>query len=263
MSDDNGGPPAANVPKETSAPGLYGKLSDRGDFVSRRLPRAFVAPWDAWLQDSLACSRARLGEAWLPAYLNAPVWRFVLSGGVCGENVMAGVMMPSVDKVGRHFPLTLAAMAPAAANPSAIFAGGCEWFGGLEDSALSTLDDSFAFETFDKALAACGPPPHTEDLALALGPPNPLEGGLWRFAVDPACGLGPGDPLVAHQILRASLRRYCLFWSAGSRLVAPSFLACAGLPTGDSAVALFDGEWGKWGWSGTKPGAMPWPEDEI
>ena len=175
---------------------------------------------------------------------------------------MAGVMMPSVDKVGRHFPLTLATTAPVAANPSAIFAGGGKWFGGLEDLALSTLDDSFSFATFDEALAAYGPPPHAEDLAMGIGPPKPLEGERWRFAVDPACGLGPGDPLVTHQVLRASLKRYSIWWSAGSRLVAPSFLASTGLPLGDSVVALFDGEWGKWNWSGTKPGAMLWREDE-
>jgi len=262
MSEDSCATPAANLPEETSAPGLYGKLSDRGDFVSRRLPRAFVDSWDTWLQDSLARSRKRLGEAWLPTYLNAPIWRFVLSAGVCGENVMVGAMMPSVDKVGRHFPLTLAFTAPVTANPSAIFAGGSKWFDGLEGLALSTLDDSFVFEPFNAALAAYGPPPHAEDLAMGLGPPKPLAGERWRFAVDPTCGLGPGDPLVMHQILRASLERYSLWWSAGSQLVAPSFLASAGLPVGDSVVALFDGEWGKWNWSGTKPGAMPWPEDE-
>ncbi len=263
MSEDTGDTPAASVPEEAPGPGLYGKLSDRGDFISRRLPRTFVDPWDSWLQDSLARSRERLGEAWLPAYLNAPVWRFVLSAGICGESIMAGAMMPSLDKVGRHFPLTLAAAIPAAANPSAIFAGGSKWFGGLEDLALSTLDDGFAFDSFDEDLAGFGAPPHAEDLAMALGPPKPLEGKRWRFAVDPACGQGPGDPLVAHQILRASLQGYSLWWSAGSRLVAPSFLACAGLPTGDSFVALLDGEWDKWSWSGTKPGAMPWSEDDV
>ena len=30
----------------SAAPGFYGKLPARGDFVRRRLPSAFVAPWD-------------------------------------------------------------------------------------------------------------------------------------------------------------------------------------------------------------------------
>ena len=67
MSEDNGGTLAAKESEEASAPGLYGKLSDRGDFVSRRLPRAFLDPWDTWLQDSLARGRERMGEAWRPA----------------------------------------------------------------------------------------------------------------------------------------------------------------------------------------------------
>ena len=39
----------------------------------------------------------------------APIWRFALAPGVAGPLPMLGVMMPSVDRVGRQFPLTLAA----------------------------------------------------------------------------------------------------------------------------------------------------------
>ena len=62
MSEDHDGAPAAKLSEEVPAPGLYGKLSDRGDFVSRRLPRAFVDPWDTWLQDSLARGREPMGR---------------------------------------------------------------------------------------------------------------------------------------------------------------------------------------------------------
>ena len=88
--------------------GFYGKLPARGDFVSRRLPRSFVEPWDAWLQQGFASSRDHLGDGWLEAYLTSPIWRFVLAPGVCGPAGVAGVVMPSVDSVGRYFPLTIA-----------------------------------------------------------------------------------------------------------------------------------------------------------
>ncbi len=272
MSDPTGEPKAAAAPvgadndqaaDTASGPGLYGKVSTKGDFVTRRLARGFVEPWDAWLQAAIAHSRESLGEAWLPTYLNAPIWRFVLSAGVCGEQVMAGILMPSIDKVGRHFPLTLTAAADPDANPAQVFTGNLAWFGELEALALSTLEDGFDFAAFDSALAALGAPADAEGVAMALGPPRPLEGGRWRFAIDPACELGPGDPLVVHQILRATMPRYCLWWSAGSQQVAPSFLVCDALPDGDGFLALLDGEWGRGAWSGARPGAMPWADDDT
>ena len=110
------------------SPGLYGKLCAKGDFVSRRLPSSFVGPWDAWLQVALAESRQRLGEDWLPAYMTAPIWRFVLSSGLCGEDVVTGVLMPSVDRVGRHFQLALVALLGPRANPWEVFLSVAEWF---------------------------------------------------------------------------------------------------------------------------------------
>ena len=42
-------------------PGFYGKIPLLGDFVSRRLPRHFIEPWDSWLQSAFAASREQLG----------------------------------------------------------------------------------------------------------------------------------------------------------------------------------------------------------
>jgi len=45
--------------------GFYGKLPSLGDFVGRRVPEHVVQRWDHWLQESVAASRASLGERWL------------------------------------------------------------------------------------------------------------------------------------------------------------------------------------------------------
>ena len=93
--------------------GFYGKLPSRGDFVGRGLPRSFLAPWEAWVAEAMAASRLLLGEAWLAAWMEAPVWRFALPGGACGPDASLGLVLPSVDRVGRTFPLLLAALFPA------------------------------------------------------------------------------------------------------------------------------------------------------
>ena len=53
------------------------------------------------------------------SYFSAPIWRFSLSPGLCGARGMAGIMMPSLDRVGRRFPSCIAAasdLPPMAAN---------------------------------------------------------------------------------------------------------------------------------------------------
>ncbi len=89
--------------------GFYGKLPSHGDFLRRRVSDAFVGVWDGWLQECLTASRASLGDRWLDIYLTSPVWRFACAAGVCGRSPVIGVMAPSVDRVGRYFPLTLVA----------------------------------------------------------------------------------------------------------------------------------------------------------
>ena len=109
------------------ATGFYGKLPCLGDFVTRRLPRELIAPWDQWLQESLTSSRTQLGNDWLDRYLTSPLWRFVLSPGVAGQVGWTGVLMPSVDRVGRYFPLTLSCPLPAGTNPATVLEVS-DWF---------------------------------------------------------------------------------------------------------------------------------------
>lgn len=99
----------------SGALGFYGKVATHGDFVSRRLPRSFLDPWDHWLQDCLRYSQEQLGADWLDVYLTSPVWRFALAPGVCGDGAWTGVLIPGVDRVGRYFPLTVAAPLPRGA----------------------------------------------------------------------------------------------------------------------------------------------------
>ncbi len=113
------------------AVGFYGKLPARGDFVRAGLPRDFTDRWDDWLQSVLAGSQSLMGKAWLPAFLEAPVWRFTLPPGMCGERAALGLMLPSVDKAGRYFPLTFAALritgvAAALSEPANAWLDRCE-----------------------------------------------------------------------------------------------------------------------------------------
>jgi len=79
-----------------------------GDFAHRRLPASFYENWDGWLQEGLAGLRTRHPGDWIGRYLGSPLWCFALGADVAGAKAWVGVLMPSVDSVGRYFPFTLA-----------------------------------------------------------------------------------------------------------------------------------------------------------
>ncbi|QDQ27503.1 type VI secretion system-associated protein TagF [Chitinimonas arctica] len=133
--------------------GWYGKLPSLSDFASRRLDSGFIDAWDGWLRTSLMASREKLGQAWLDRYLTARVWRFLLAPGVCGQPAYAGVMMPSVDAVGRYYPLTLCAAISAPWAARFARAESQCWFDQIETIALAALSRNLSPEQLDEALA--------------------------------------------------------------------------------------------------------------
>jgi type VI secretion system protein ImpM len=139
-------------PTVTPVPGWYGKLPSLGDFASRRLPAAFVHEWDDWLQHVLAAARDDWGPGWLERYLVAPVVRFWVGPGVIAGGPWSGLVMPSVDRVGRHFPLTVAQ--PAGTLAQALSAR--RWFAALDAAARKALDVAFTVEDLERELAALG-----------------------------------------------------------------------------------------------------------
>ena len=134
--------------------GFYGKLPCNGDFLHRRLPREFVEVWDGWVCASLMQSRLRLQERWREAYLRSPVWRFVLAQGLCGNGLYAGIMLPSVDRVGRCFPLAIVAHWDVEGSELQMACNQQRWFESATALALGALDTTgLSLEDFDQAVA--------------------------------------------------------------------------------------------------------------
>jgi type VI secretion system protein ImpM len=233
-----------------AAPGYHGKLLAKGDFVTRRLPRGFLDPWDSWLQDVVGGSRARMGEAWLDAYLTSPIWRFALSASLCGEGAAAGVLMPSVDRVGRYFPLTIVAMLAEGADLLAIPVTAAGWFGKAEELVRSSLADVFDFDGFDAQVAALGAP-----IAGEAGPTAAAveAGPALRLTIPSADAVDQAYRQLAERFLNASYPRLSLWWTSGSEGAAGTFIACSGLPPAEGFAAFLDGRWSAWGWDGVAP----------
>jgi type VI secretion system protein ImpM len=142
------------VPRQgLDVPAWFGKLPGMGDFAQRRMVPGFLEVWDRWLQHGLQQMRAQRDD-WLAYYLEAPLWCFALGRGVVGIKPWIGVLMPSVDSVGRYFPLTLAIElehdAQAAADDP--MAGMRHWWARSAQAALSALDADLDATGFDAAL---------------------------------------------------------------------------------------------------------------
>jgi len=134
--------------------GWYGKIPSLGDFASRRLRGEFIATWDSWLQRSIAASRMKLRDQWLECYLHSPIWRFVLMPGVLDTSAWVGLLMASVDRVGRYFPLTVALeLEPAqCADPLSATLFAQSWYADLERIALAALDIDFSADDLEREL---------------------------------------------------------------------------------------------------------------
>jgi type VI secretion system protein ImpM len=235
--------------------GLFGKLPNRGDFLRRRASDAFVDAWDAWLRDGLTASREALGERWLDLYLTSPLWRFVLAAGTCGPSPVIGLMAPSVDRVGRPFPLVVVASLPADVNPIAAAMRSSPFFERAERLMIDTLAiDEIDFDRFDEQVSALAEP-----LEAAMLPPRIVLGSTAAAALDDASaswqiqiGSTQDLPLVFEQLLAQRLASlygpWSLWWSDGSSAVEPSCLIVPGLPAPDTFVALLDGAWSRHRW---------------
>jgi type VI secretion system protein ImpM len=226
-----------NTPNILSC-GLYGKLPAKGDFVTRRLPHDFVTAWDDWLQEGLTLSRDRFGDRWLDAYLVSPVWCFVLPAGQFGTAAIAGVIIPSIDRVGRYFPLTLAVPLGEEVNLLQLAAFGGPWFEAAEDLALSSLEDDLGFDRFDQAVADLGSPD-----GMPAQPPVKISASVWKVGLVPEGGPAAGLLSIAGAALGEMIGSYSIWWTAGSAEVPPSLVVRHGAPCPADYIALIDGVW--------------------
>ena len=163
-------------PAVTGPAGWYGKIPALGDFASRRLPPDFIYSWDAWLQEAMSASRAALGEDWNATYLNSQIWRYLLLPGAYGPGTWSGIMLPSVDKLGRQFPLTFAAALDAQPEAAAAAFAAHRWFRALEQAALDSLHLDATVEALEQALAAA---PYPAAVAAERWPAAARALGQW------------------------------------------------------------------------------------
>lgn len=218
--------------------GLYGKIPAHGDFIDRQLPVGFIRSWDSWLQAALANSRERLGDQWVELYLTGSIWRFVLSSGAIDEQMWAGILMPSVDSVGRYFPLTIAAPLPQGTAAASFLEQNSEWFRHLESIAMAALTDGLNVEQMFTHLTQF-PAPNTPRVSIS---------GQSSYFAAHADTSGSAMTRLLDRQLAANYMSISLWQSVFQEPAACNVLLATGMPSVDQFTALIDDNWQHWGW---------------
>jgi type VI secretion system protein ImpM len=211
--------------QEAIAPGFFGKVPAKGDFLARRVPHVIASAWETWLQDMTASVRQAGERGWQDAWLTAPLWHFVLGGRLAAPEGAAGVLLASADRVGRLFPFTLIGAASPAARLDA-----SAWSREAELLALGALEDTFDPAALDAALVQLGPPPPPR------GPNRPP--GAWTLTLEDDWPQF-GDPLAEDEADQPGAGPdQSEWWTRGSDRVEPVRLRCAALPSSRTATAM-------------------------
>ncbi len=97
--------------KVMRAPFAIGKMPASPEFLRPLGTREPTRSFDAWLEASMEYAAHRHGSAWLPAFESgAPLgftWRAPSSAKA--DAALVGLLVPSRDAVGRHYPLAVVA----------------------------------------------------------------------------------------------------------------------------------------------------------
>ncbi|MCQ0988632.1 type VI secretion system-associated protein TagF [Jiella marina] len=216
---------------------LFGKLPQRRDFVSHGMPKTLLNAWEGWLEQAVAQSRKALGEEFDDRYMVMPAWRFWFGRAVVGVSA-CGVLIPSVDGVGRKFPLTLFALAPEDHSIELPLIDPMERvFSAMEARLLDTLsaDTGAPFDVAEVLNDLPQPPIRVDGAAPA--------GSAEREADDAA----PAVVRLLQEACRADHRRLAegssYFWTAGhADAGAPAWYSCSGLPQPQVFAAMLDGK---------------------
>lgn len=233
--------------------GLYGKVPAVGDFVRRRLDSDFIGGWDDWLSRMMSESRKALGERWLDCFLSAPVWRFVLPAGMFSKAGWVGLVLPSVDRVGRYFPLTIAApIDEVSIDVPSTLSKALQWLDSVEALALEALRPKLDLDVFVRRLGELSMPSDVPvEMPVSDDTLSQATFKVWQFA--------PNAPDIAlHQMLEngsLGLRTSSAVWlTRGGDTLPPSMAVCSGPMAGEQFCALLDGRWSDHSWTlGAKP----------
>lgn len=230
---------------QTETIGLFGKLPAHGDFMQRNLSSNFINIWDEWLQHFISGTQEQLGENWLDIYLTSPIWRFVFSTGVIDENNWTGIMMPSVDRVGRYYPLSIIKKLPQDINPFEFIQFQTNWYKEVEKLALDALDEEIMIDDLMIELDNLTVDQQSDYYRSGFN----INGDSFQFDMEfEEQSISAVYPLFLDTIMAKTFQSYSIWQTSGSEFIKPCLFGTQGLPAVNKMPAMLNGDWQGYGW---------------
>lgn len=218
--------------------GLFGKLPAKRDFVGMNASRRFLEVWEPWLQAGVAMSKQMLGDAWIGTYNRAPIWRFWLGADFCGE-AMIGAFMPSVDGVGRSFPLAIFVGEGHASLPPPELEPNDAWFEAAEAVLLEALESGATLELIAEKVEALPAPAVQSSMTDEAGFEELAEGGV--LARDMANEVSAAFLAARRFGRRRAFASQTFWWTIGGEGFPSLGLLEVGLPPATRFVDMLTG----------------------
>jgi len=241
----------------------YGKIPILGDFIHRGLNQRQIDAWDQWLQGCIAAARQALGDRWLDFYLEAPVWYFAAGRGNLDQYTWIGVLIPSVDRVGRYFPFSILKRF-GSGTPLEAMRHAQSWLTEAEQLAMDCLEDTFEPGELDPRLAEL---PQLSEQQRERDPAsneadNAAEAVGRVFLLGQAPSTNEVLSAIADDTLLQLHPTYSVWWTAGSSAVPASLLVTGGMPDFGSYASMLNGRFEDYGWSGFRRLGAPLVAEE-
>ena len=135
-------------PMQADAIGFFGKLPTHGDFVSAALGLRLQGELDQWIMGGLVALESALETKWQRRFHATSAWRFVIGSGIWAPGAVAGVLLPSRDRVGRSFPLVIAAQLQKFSGQLRDLCEDDSWFAAAEALAETSEKPDFDMRRF-------------------------------------------------------------------------------------------------------------------
>lgn len=168
----------------------FGKIPAVGDFCASDMPAAVEAELDQWISTCMQRCELLFNQQWLTLYFAAPMSAFYWPPGVCkslGNAHAVGVLMPSVDKAGRAYPLIVLQTLHSQPDTCCESLHFEDWLKHMHRICSQTLDEDWPPEVLNRALSEL-PALHQQTLQLDLqtsAPPKPLWFSLQLDGIEP------------------------------------------------------------------------------
>ncbi len=239
--------------------GYYGKLPQRGDFVSGKIPTTFKNTWDDWAQQLVIANNELQQQGSAQPWFHLPVYRFYLSSMIAGDNAWVGVMLPSADSVGRLFPFCLARDIDPAISAAEAMASHQAFYETLESLIQQLYSNELSFANLNDTLTQLD----AETAVTAAADTATIA----RQSSEPALSIrittpaDTGDPRFWQSATSAVLSLTCAghsFWTTSALSNSScETLICEGLPSANCCKSLFHGNFDALHWTQFNQSNLP------